>query len=272
RTPLSPANLKHDCAPLSPTEFAHSLEKSRNPLPLAARGARAAGGETDRRRVGQPPHPPRPRAARGRLSPVTTATQLRTRAAWRAGGGDRRLAGAPRAGGARHGSGQAAAPRSVMKSRRLRLDTELSLPPAIPTLVWKVPANDGPSGQFTSGLACREMPGRSLRQTWIVLYPRRRASRSDDDIQRWRRALCGLLFDLEAELIDQCAPLAFLALDVGGVLLRRAGHRPTAVGDQAHFHVVGVDDLAQLPVEALDNRWRRAGRREQSVIEHNVEP
>src|SRR5262249_19502526 len=148
---------------------------------------------------------------------------------------------------ARPASGQAAAPRSVMKSRRLRLDTELSLPPAIPTLVWKVPANDGPSGQFTSGLACREMPGRSLRQTWIVLYPRRRASRSDDDIQRWRRALCGLLFDLEAELIDQCAPLAFLALDVGGVLLRRAGHRPTAVGDQAHFHVVGVDDLAQLP-------------------------
>src|SRR5262249_4867486 len=75
------------------------------------------------------------------------------------------------------------------------------------------------------------------------------------------RAMCGLLFDLYAELIGQCAPPAFLALDVGAVLLRRAVHRPTAVGDQAHFHVVGVDDLAQLLVEALDNRWRRAGRR-----------
>src|SRR5262249_10658688 len=31
-----------------------------------------------------------------------------------------------------------------MRSRRLMLDTGLSLPPAIPTLVWKVPANDGP--------------------------------------------------------------------------------------------------------------------------------
>src|SRR6266508_6484145 len=75
-------------------------------------------------------------------------------------------------------------------------------------------------------------------------------------------AICERLFDLEAELIDQCAPLAFLALDVGGVLLRRTGHGPTAVGDQAHFHVLGVDDLAQLLVEALDNRWRRAARRE----------
>src|SRR5262249_23240385 len=47
---------------------------------------------------------------------------------------------------ARATSGHAAAapPSSVMKSRRLRLDTGLSLPPAIPTLVWKVPANDGP--------------------------------------------------------------------------------------------------------------------------------
>jgi hypothetical protein len=34
---------------------------------------------------------------------------------------------------------------------------------------------------------------------------------------------------------------AFLALDVGGVLLRRTGHGPTAIGDQAHFHVVGVE-------------------------------
>src|SRR5215471_5263111 len=74
-------------------------------------------------------------------------------------------------------------------------------------------------------------------------------------------AICERLFDLEAELIDQCAPLAFLALDVGGVLLRRTGHGPTAVGDQAKFHVVGVDDLAQLLVELLDNRWRRAARR-----------
>src|SRR5437016_11527502 len=46
-------------------------------------------------------------------------------------------------------------------------------------------------------------------------------------------AICERLFDLEAELIDQCAPLAFLALDVGGVLLRRTGHGPTAIGDQA---------------------------------------
>src|SRR5262245_56540860 len=38
----------------------------------------------------------------------------------------------------------ASPPSSMMKSRRLRLDTGLSLPPAIPTLVWKVPANDGP--------------------------------------------------------------------------------------------------------------------------------
>jgi hypothetical protein len=41
RTPLSPVNLKHDCAPLNPTEFAHSLEKSGNPLPLTGRGAGA---------------------------------------------------------------------------------------------------------------------------------------------------------------------------------------------------------------------------------------
>src|SRR5260370_196442 len=52
------------------------------------------------------------------------------------------------------------------------------------------------------------------------------------------------LFDLEAKLVNQCVPLAFLVLDVGGVLLRRAGHRPTAVRDQAHFHVFGVDNLA----------------------------
>src|SRR6516225_11196701 len=38
----------------------------------------------------------------------------------------------------------AAPPMSVMNPRRLRLDTGLFLPPAIPTLVWKVPANDGP--------------------------------------------------------------------------------------------------------------------------------
>src|SRR5262245_51647389 len=155
---------------------------------------------------------------------------------------------------------------------RLRLDTGLSLPPAIPTLVWKVPANHGTVRSVYLGASLPRNAWQVLETDLDRLYPRRRASRSDDDIQRWRCALCGLLFDLEAELIDQCAPLAFLALDVGGVLLRRAGHRPTAVGDQAHFHVVGVDDLAQLPVEALDNRWRRAGRREQSVIEHHVEP
>src|SRR5262249_4014011 len=34
RTPLSPANFKHDRAPLNPTEFAHSLDKSGNPWPL----------------------------------------------------------------------------------------------------------------------------------------------------------------------------------------------------------------------------------------------
>jgi hypothetical protein len=76
--------------------------------------------------------------------------------------------------------------------------------------------------------------------------------------------MCELLFDLEAELVDQCTPLAFLALDIGGVLRGRAGHRPAAVGNQALFHVIGVDDLAQLFVESLDDRGRRTGRREQS--------
>src|SRR5262249_59291901 len=70
-------------------------------------------------------------------------------------------------------------------------------------------------------------------------------------------AMCEL-FDLEAELVDQCTPLAFLALDIGGVLRGRAGHRPAAVGNQALFHVIGVDDLAQLFVESLDDRAPRA--------------
>src|SRR5262249_22945853 len=51
-----------------------------------------------------------------------------------------------------------------------------------------------------------------------------------------------LLLNLEAELVGQCAPLAFLALDVAGVFLRRAGHRPGPVRDQSLLHVLGVDD------------------------------
>src|SRR5262245_25198703 len=117
----------------------------------------------------------------------------------------------------------ASPPSSLMKSRRLRFNTGLSLPPAIPTQVWKVPANDGPVRSVYLGASLPRNARQVLETDLDRLYPRRRASRSDDDIQRWRRALCGPLFDLEAELIDQCAPLAFLALDVGGVLLRRAG-------------------------------------------------
>src|SRR5262249_20184233 len=102
---------------------------------------------------------------------------------------------------------------------------------------------------------CGKSPTRSPRRRW-------RGTRDRGEICPNKKPIAfvglPLLLDLEVELLDQCAPLAFFALDVGGVLLRRAGHRSTAIGDQAHFHVIGVDDLVQLLVEALDNRGRCA--------------
>src|SRR4051812_31273399 len=64
---------------------------------------------------------------------------------------------------------------------------------------------------------------------------------------------------LEAELFDHRVPLALLADDVGGVLLGRAGGRAAAVGDDAFLELIRGHDGAQLLVEPLDDRPRRAG-------------
>ena len=67
------------------------------------------------------------------------------------------------------------------------------------------------------------------------------------------------------------APLALFAVDVRGVFVGRRGQRVAAFGLDALLDHIGVDQRAQLLVEAIDDRPRRAGRREQPVMQHGVE-
>ena len=59
------------------------------------------------------------------------------------------------------------------------------------------------------------------------------------------------------------APHFVSSVDVGGVFLRRRGQRIAALVVDALLDLVGGDQLAQLRVELVDDRPRRAGRRQQ---------
>jgi hypothetical protein len=73
------------------------------------------------------------------------------------------------------------------------------------------------------------------------------------------------LLDLKAEFLDQGRPFAFLALDVGGVVVGRAwGWIVTSV-NQLFFERFGCQGRAQALVEPLDNRAWHTGRSNQAI-------
>src|SRR5215475_14027480 len=81
----------------------------------------------------------------------------------------------------------------------------------------------------------------------------------------------GASLDLEIELTDQVAPLGRLTIDVGGVLRWAGGELVAALGVDALLHVGALDQLLQLRIEPVDDRLRRAGRRQHAVMQHGFE-
>ena len=72
-------------------------------------------------------------------------------------------------------------------------------------------------------------------------------------------------------MCTSAAPLGLFLVDVGGVLGRRRGQRIAALEVDALLHVVGADQLAQFGAELVDDLLRRAGRRQQAVMQHGFE-
>jgi hypothetical protein len=75
----------------------------------------------------------------------------------------------------------------------------------------------------------------------------------------------------EAQLLDHGPPLALFAVDVLHVFRRRRDDRITAGIEQSLLHVFRTHDPVQFPAQPLDDRLRRAGRRDQSVILDDLE-
>src|SRR5262245_5213733 len=76
---------------------------------------------------------------------------------------------------------------------------------------------------------------------------------------------------LGARLLHHRRPLDLLVIDVGGIFLRRGEQRLGAVLGHALFGVGRADRLAQRRRELVDDRPRRAGRRDDSIMQHGLE-
>jgi hypothetical protein len=82
----------------------------------------------------------------------------------------------------------------------------------------------------------------------------------------------GWSIKLQPQLPDQRGPLRLLAFEVGGVFFRHTGLWVGPFLDEALAHLFRLDDAAQLGVEPLDDRTRRAGRCRHAVVETSLEP
>src|SRR5689334_10347775 len=96
----------------------------------------------------------------------------------------------------------------------------------------------------------------AIAQRFISMSPEQRADAGEPRVS----------FDLQIELVDEVAPLGRLAINVGSVLVGAGDERIAALGVDARLHIRGGDQLAQLGVEAVDDRLGGAGGRQQAIV------
>src|ERR1051325_3436883 len=78
---------------------------------------------------------------------------------------------------------------------------------------------------------------------------------------RLHPAFAACLFDLRARLAHYLAPLLAVAADLGGHLLRGAGHKLAALTRDDVLYFGGIERPGEVGVELGDDRRRPAGRR-----------
>src|SRR5262249_59918656 len=71
---------------------------------------------------------------------------------------------------------------------------------------------------------------------------------------------------LQIEPAHQRPPFRLLAIDVLGILLGRRRQRLAALGDDTLLDLLAADQRPQRAIEPLDDRLRRARRRQQPIV------
>src|SRR5216683_8028446 len=79
------------------------------------------------------------------------------------------------------------------------------------------------------------------------------------------------LFYLQSKPFHQPTPLLLFLVDIGGIGLGCAGQCFGAFGGEPALHIVGRERSVELLVESRNDRKWRAGRRNQSVAQRDVE-
>src|SRR5579864_314440 len=80
-----------------------------------------------------------------------------------------------------------------------------------------------------------------------------------------------LFAERDAVVVDDRRPFGLFAIDDRGVLVGRRRLRLAAFVDDALAHLFGRQRRAQFLVQPVDDRPRRAGRRQQAIAQRRVE-